>query len=131
MKQLLSDEWVAASADALAGLRAPEGGEGLGDVVIDYVVSGTPDGTRAIGVTLRDGRVTEMAVGKSPDPDVVVSMKYPVAVSILTGETTADAGYMNGALKVEGAHARWMLDLRPTRLAAVEALADLMAHTEV
>jgi len=37
---------------------------------------------------------------------------------------------MNGALKVEGAYERWMLELRPIRVGAIEALTSVMADTD-
>lgn len=124
--QPFDDEWIAAAADVLAALPESEGAS----AVIDYVVAGSPSGKATIGVTIVDGRVTSITAGKSADPDLVVSMKYDIALAILRGEMSADAGYMNGALKVEGAHARWMLDLRDVRAAAITALAPVMAGAE-
>lgn len=124
--QPFDDEWIAAAADALALLPEAEGAT----AVIDYVVAGSPSGKATIGVTIADGRVTSITTGKSADPDLVISLKYDVALAVLRGELTADAAYMNGALKVEGAHARWMLDLREVRAAAIEALAPVMAGVE-
>jgi putative sterol carrier protein len=124
--QPFDDEWIAAAADALASLPEAEGAT----AVIDYVVAGSPSGKATIGVTIADGRVTSITAGKSADPDLVISLKYDVALAVLRGELTADAAYMNGALKVEGAHARWMLDLREVRAAAIEALAPVMAGVE-
>ena len=80
-------------------------------------------------MTVENGRVAALRVGKSDAPDVVISLGYDVALRILRGEMSSDAGYMNGALKVEGAYERWMLELRPARLAAVDALAAVMADT--
>lgn len=120
--EIFDEEWIAAVALALADLPAVEGA----DAVVDYVVAGAPAGKTTIGVVIEGGKVTAVGLGKSPDPDLVISMKYDAALRILTGEMTSDAGYMNGALKVEGTHERWMLDLRPTRRAAVQALASVM-----
>jgi len=125
--QLFDEEWMIAAAIVLAELPVLDGV----DAVIDYVISGSPAGKATIGVTVEGGRVISMVPGKSAAPDVVVSMNYDAAVKLLTGEMTSDAGFMNGALKVEGAHERWMLDLRAVRLAAIEALASVMADTTV
>lgn len=122
---IFDEDWVAAAANALGALPEVEGA----DAVINYVVAGAPAGKVTLGVTLASGRVTDISIGKAADPDLVISLKYEAALAILTGEATSDAGFMNGALKVEGAHARWMLDLRPVRLAAIEALAPVMADT--
>lgn len=125
--RLFDSDWLAAAAAALVDL--PE--VGGADAVVDYVVSGTPRGKVTVGVTVADGRVTGIDEGRSSEPDVVVSGSYETFASILSGESSADAGYMNGALKVEGAHAQWLLDLRAIRLAAVDLLGPLMADTEI
>jgi len=124
---LFDDDWLVAAGQALAGLPALAGV----DAVIDYVISASPAGKMTIGVTVENGRVTSIVPGKSADPDVVVSTKYDTALKLLTGEMSSDAAFMTGALKVEGAHARWMLDLRPSRIAAVDALTSVMADTTV
>ena len=124
--RLFDSDWLAAAAAALVDL--PE--VGGADAVVDYVVSGTPRSQASISSGSVPGRVTGIAEGRSADPDVVVSGSYETFASILSGESSADAGYMNGALKVEGAHAQWLLDLRAVRLAAVDALGPLMADTE-
>ena len=122
---IFDDEWLAAATSALSDLPAIGGAS----LVIDYVVAGGPAGKTTIGVTVENGRVAQMRSGKSAAPDVVISLGYEAALRILRGEMSSDAGYMNGALKVEGAYERWMLELRPARLAAVEALAPVMADT--
>ena len=119
------DEWLGAAADALRALPEVEGA----DATIDYVVTGGPKGRTTITVDIEKGRFTAISIGRSADPDIVISLKYEDVPAIVTGAMSSDAGYMNGALKVEGAHARWMLDLRPVRLAAIEALAPVMATT--
>jgi hypothetical protein len=123
--EIFDDDWIAAATDALAALPEVDGAS----AVIDYVVSGSPAGKATIGVAIENGRLVAMQAGKSNDPDLVISLKYDAALDILLGEMSSDAGFMNGALKVEGAHARWMLDLRPVRQAAIEALAPVMADT--
>lgn len=124
---LFDDEWIERAAAALGALPEQPGAS----VVIDHVISGSPAGKLTIAATLADGRVTAMHAGTSPDPDLVVSLDYDTGLAILAGELTSDAGYMSGAIKVEGAHERWMLELRPVRIAAIEALAPVMADTTV
>lgn len=123
---IFDDDWLAAATAALGRLPELPGAS----ATIDYVIAGSPAGKATIGVTLVDGRVTAMAAAKSDEPDLVISLKYPDALALLTGELTSDAGYMNGAIKVEGAHERWLLELRPVRTAVAEALAPVMADTE-
>lgn len=124
--EMFDEEWIAAATTALSDLPEVEGAS----AVIDYVVASSPAGKATIGVTVENGRVTSMQMGKSIDPDLVISLKYDAAVKILGGEMSSDAGFMNGALKVEGAYERWMLELRPIRVGAIEALASVMADTD-
>ena len=123
--QAFDEEWTEAAAAAVAG-RPPVAGL---DAVVEYTVSGHPGGRVALTVTVSDGTVSEIALGRSPDPDVTVTLGYADAVAILSGELSSEAGYMNGAVKVEGDYRRWLLDLRSVRLAAIEALAPVMART--
>ncbi len=125
--EIFGEEWVAAAGEALGGLPATPGL----DAVIEYTISGGPAGRVSLTVTVRDGTVSAVAAGKSKEAGIAISMSYTDAVAILSGETTSDAGYMSGAVKVEGDYPRWLLDLRPVRLAAVDALAPLMAQTSL
>ena len=125
--EIFDEEWIAAAGEALGGLPTVVGL----DAVVEYTVSGRPGGRVSLTVTVRDGTVSEIAAGKSKDTDIAVSLNYTDAVAILSGEMTSDAGYMSGAVKVEGDYPLWMLDLRPIRLAAIAALAPLMAQTAV
>lgn len=126
--QIFGEEWIAAANEALAGLPAVSGL----DAVIEYTISGRPIGRVSLTVTLVDGVFSGIALGKSAAPegcDIAISMNYSDAVAILSGELTSDAGYMSGAVKVEGDYPLWLLDLRPVRVAAIDALAPLMAQT--
>jgi putative sterol carrier protein len=95
------------------------------DTTLQYVVSGAPDGKLQIGVVIDAGRISSITEGKLADPEITVTLSYDEALALLAGDTTADAAYMRGAVKVEGAHAVWLLDLRELRSAALEALAGV------
>ena len=124
---IFDEEWTAAAAAALAELP-PIAGLGA---VVEYTISGGPGGRVCLTAEVSDGIVSKFELGASADPDVAVSVGHADAVAILTAELTSDAGYMSGAVKVEGDYPRWLLDLRPVRKAAVEALAPLMAQTSL
>ena len=96
------------------------------DATVHYVVSGTPDGKLEVGIDIAGGHVESLTEGKPSGADITVTLAYDVVRSLLDGEVTADAAYMRGAVKVEGAHAVWLLDLRDLRTAAFDALADLL-----
>ncbi len=122
MVAFLSDAFLA-EAGRILGALDPAGDA---DVSIQYVVSGAPDGKVGVVVTVSTGRVTSVEPGKIADPDITVSLAYDEALAILSGEITADASFMRGAVKVEGDHASWLLDLRDLRAAAIGSLVDLI-----
>lgn len=124
---VFDEDWTAAAAAALAELPPVAGL----DAVVEYTISGCRGGRVALTVTVSEGTVAKLEAGRSEDPDISISMGYADAVAILRGELSSDAGYMSGAVKVEGDYPRWLLDLRPVRLAAIEALAPLMAQTSL
>ena len=124
--QIFDEEWIAAATETLARVARRFWSLMLS---LNTRLAGVPMGRVILTVSLTDGVVTGIAVGKSKDSDIAISMSYPDAVAILSGEMTSDAGYMSGAVKVEGDYPRWLLDLRPVRLAAIEALAPVMAQT--
>ncbi len=96
------------------------------DATVQYVVSGAPDGKLQIGVVIEAGRVSSITEGKLTAPEITITLSYDDVLSLLAGDATPDTAYMRGALKVEGAHAVWLLDLRELRSAALAALAGLL-----
>lgn len=124
--ELFGDEWLVAARSALADLPTVDGADGD----LDYVVTGAPGGKVVIGVGLANGRVDRLDAGGSDDPDVVVTLGAATAEAILRGARSADSSYMDGSVKVEGDHRRWLLELRTTRAAALEALAPVMEATD-
>ena len=96
------------------------------DTSIQYVVSGAPDGKLHVAVIIEGGRVVDVVADRLDDPPITCTLTYDEACAIVTGETTADAAFMRGAIKVEGAHAVWLLGLRGLRAAALPAIATLI-----
>lgn len=122
MAGFLTDDWLTEAAGVLGGLDPV----GEVDATLQYVVSGAPDGKVQVAVTVEGGKVTGVQTGKVEDPDLTITLAYDEALAILAGDTTADASFMRGAVKVEGSHAVWLLDLRDLRSVALPALADLL-----
>jgi len=114
----LSPEWFAAAAPALAGLDSA----GPVDATVQYAVSKTPQGKVTFRAVIRGGVVTELSAGKAEAPDVVVSCSYEQFLDVLEGRKTPDVAFMDASWKVEGDHKRWLLDLRPVRVAALDVL---------
>lgn len=119
------EEWLVAASAALAGLDAVDGA----DLVVDYVVSGAPDGKTTIAVRFVDGRVESVGLGRSTDVEVTISLSFDTAVAVLESRLSTDAAFMNGSLKVEGDYPSWLLGLRDARTAALAALAPVVDAT--
>lgn len=120
MSDTFTPEWFDRIAPVLAAL--PSAGDI--DAVVQYVVSSTPDGKVTFHAVIEGGVVTDVVAGKASDPTAIISAGYEAAVDVLEGRKTADAGFMDASLKVEGDHKTWLLDLRDVRAAALAALAD-------
>ena len=120
MSDAFTPEWFDRVAPVLAALPS------VGDIdaVVQYVISSTPDGKVTFHVVIEGGVVTDVASGKASDPTAIISAGYEAALDVLEGRKTADAGFMDASLKVEGDHKTWLLDLRDVRDAALTALAS-------
>lgn len=121
MSAAFTPEWFDRVAPALAAL--PSAGDV--DGVVQYVVSGSPEGKVTFHTVVEGGVVTDVASGKVSGPTAVVSCSYDTALEILEGRRSADAGFMDASLKVEGDHKAWLLDLRDVRAASLLAIAEL------
>ena len=121
MSDAFTPEWFDRVAPMLAALASA----GDIDAVVQYVISSTPDGKVTFHAVIEAGVVTDLASGKAADPTAVISAGYEAALDLLEGRKTADTGFMDASLKVEGDHKTWLLDLRDVRSAALAALADL------
>ncbi|MEZ5165215.1 MAG: SCP2 sterol-binding domain-containing protein [Acidimicrobiales bacterium] len=86
-------------------------------------------GRRCSPVACATGR-SRSSLAAADGADVTVALPFADAVAVLTGETSAEAAYMRGALKVEGHHALWLLDLGPVRHAVYAIWRPIMAQTE-
>lgn len=118
MNPPLSSEWFDETAALLAGL------DSVGDIdaTLQYAVASTPDGKVTFHAVVAGGVVTELAVGKTTAPDIVVSCNYDQFLDVVEGRKSADVSFMDASWKVEGDHRRWLIDLRPVRAAVLGAL---------
>ena len=121
MSLFLSPEWFGEAESVLAGVQA---GDEL-SACLQYIVSGSPDGKMIFHLEIAAGRIGSLHQGKAGEADITVSCSYDTALSMISGEQTADAVFMTGALKVEGDHALWLLGLRAIRDAAFEVLGPI------
>ena len=81
MSAFLSDEWLTEARAALADLPSIDGADG----VVQYTVSGAPEGKVQAHVVVRSGRLTSIEPGKHREPDCIVSLAYPEAVALFSG----------------------------------------------
>jgi putative sterol carrier protein len=121
VSEFLSPEWIAEASQVLAGLQPVD----AVDVTVRYEISSTPHGKVLLQAVVADGRVVSLTSGTTDAAEVTVSCSYDLAVDLVAGRRDAHGEYMTGGLKVEGAHAVWMLSLDPLRRAALPALASL------
>ncbi len=111
VEPLVSEAWVAALAAKGAGLP-----EFVGvDLVVQHEVAGAPDGKVRFYLVWANGQVQDAAIGKHPDPDVLIAVKATEAIKLLNGEISADVAFMQGRLKVDGDYRRFLLELRDFR----------------
>lgn len=122
--ELLTDEWMAAVSSALAGLPASgtaapsDAAAGVGRIVVQTVVNGSPAGAAAFCAVVEDGGPVVLASGRHPRPDVSLTWSYPDFEAHWYGELSLEVAYMRGQVKVEGDHALVFDALRPIRSAA-------------
>lgn len=91
----LSQEWIEQADGLLAGLSPVEE-----DVVVAMVVRAGPNGDRSYRLVLGPDRV-----GMDPDRDdggVRMTMDWDVAVSIATGQASAQRAFLDGHLQLGG-----------------------------
>ncbi len=124
----LSEGWLAELA--ARGARLPEA-PGV-DMVVQHEVAGAPDGKVRFWVDWRDGRITDVRLGKHPEPDIYIQAKAADALRMVEGELSADVGFMQGRLKVDGDYRKLIIDLRDWRTsdehrAMCAAMAELTA----
>jgi len=122
--QFLSEDWFAEATVTLAALPAA----GDSSAVLQYAVTGAPDGKVTCHAIVEGGVVTGIAPGKADSPDIVATLAYDEAFAVLSGDHSSDASFMRGAVKIEGDHVGWLLDLRDVREAAFTALAPITSR---
>ncbi len=111
VEPLASEAWVAALASKGAALPETAGV----DLVVQHEVAGAPDGKVRFFLVWANGQIREAAIGKHPEPDVLIAVKAAEAIKLLNGEMSVDVAYMQGRLKVDGDYRKFLIDLRAWR----------------
>ena len=98
MTAWLSEEWVDAVADELAGLEGPS--SLTGSVQVD--VTGGPDGDVGVHAVLDGGRLVALRPGPTPAPDAVLTLTDADARAVVDGQLDPAVAFMRGRMKVAG-----------------------------
>ena len=109
MAAFLTDEWFALVREAAASWPSRPG---VG-AALQCVVASAPTGKAQFVVRVVDGRVTEIAMGKSEPVDCTVQCSYALACALARGEVDREVAYMRGDLKIDGDYAAYILRLYP------------------
>lgn len=101
MARYLSPAWL----DEVQALA--RGSEGMADLVgrvrlvVQQVVTGTPEGEVRYAVRIEDGTVSVLP-GEAGDADVTVREDYETAVALHRGDLRAPVAFMTGRIVVSG-----------------------------
>ncbi len=124
--EFLSEEWCTAVVARAVG-EVP----GLGDLVLDVQVTGTPDGNRTLTFGFESGCLRRCGSGGGDDPAVTLKIPWATARALADGSLDPSAAFMTGAVKTEGATGPLFALLAMWRHeAVVEGRAALAAATE-
>jgi putative sterol carrier protein len=104
MPKYLSQEWLD-EARKLAESQPVRPGA---TAVIQYHVTGGPDGDVKYYWVLEDGKLLDSKVGENADADFTLSFTYDDAAKIQQGELDPNAAFMQGRMKVTGNMAKLM-----------------------
>jgi predicted lipid carrier protein YhbT len=80
---------------------------------MQFVVAAAPTGKLQFFVRVVDGRIAEMARGKSDPVDCTLQCSYALASALAQGTLDRDVAYMRGDLKIDGDYAAYVLRLYP------------------
>jgi putative sterol carrier protein len=94
----LSEEWF----DQLGAETVPAERAGTeGDVILEHLVTGGPEGDVRYHVRIAGGAIT-IVRGPATDPDVTFAEDYATAAAIASGELSAPAALLSGRIRVGG-----------------------------
>ncbi len=101
--QYLSDEWIEAADEALSSKwKCGRGSGSSATTTIAYTVAGAPQGKVTYHLHFGPDGAGVAAGDPESDPDATMALDYDTAVEIARGETSAQATFMQGRLKLGG-----------------------------
>jgi predicted lipid carrier protein YhbT len=127
MSKWLTQEWLDEGKKLAEGQPERPGAS----VRMQYVITGGPDGDIRYYWVLEDGKLLESCLGELPDAEVTLTETYEDAMRIQKGELDANAGFMQGRVKVTGSMAKMMAMMPITNSEEYKHLqAETLAITE-
>ncbi|GAC1412738.1 MAG: SCP2 sterol-binding domain-containing protein [Actinomycetota bacterium] len=121
--KFLSDEWL---SEVESRLNADEGFQkaAAGQTAkLQQEVSGTPDGDMKYGFSLEGGKV-QLTRGDIDGAEATIAQSYETAKDLALGETTGQAAFMAGKLKITG-NLMKLMTLQGVLTAMPKALTDM------
>jgi predicted lipid carrier protein YhbT len=99
--------------------------------VMQYVVTGGPEGDIKYYWVLEDGKLLDASLGNKEDAEVTLTQTYGDATKIAKGELDPNAAFMQGKIKVTG-NMQKLMQLMPLTNAPEykELQKDLRSQTE-
>ena len=99
--------------------------------VMQYVVTGGPEGDIKYYWVLEDGKLLDASLGNKEDAEVTLTQTYEDATKIAKGELDPNAAFMQGKIKVTG-NMQKLMQLMPLTNAPEykELQKDLRSQTE-
>lgn len=123
--KFLSQEWVDAVNDRLAGDAEFASRTAATDVSLQFEVTEAPAGDVHYYANIKEG-TARFALGDMEGADATVKNNYDTAAAISKGDLNTQAAFIGGKLKVEGNLAKIMMNQ-----AAFTAVADSLKDLEV
>lgn len=96
--ELLSAPWVAERLRLGSVLPATPGAT----AVVQHMVTDGPNGTVQYWDDIRDGILTDSAIGVHAAPSAVIHYRWPVELAMLRGEIDPVGGVLSGRIRIEG-----------------------------
>lgn len=108
--QFLSEEYVAATAEALANHAGFNTAISGVELALQFRVTDMPEGDDVSYYVDIRGDGADVALGELEAADVTITNNYETATGISTGDLNTQMAFMTGKLKVSGEMAKLMLN---------------------
>ena len=123
--KFLSEGWLNAANETLAGDADYQSATATTDLTLQFVVGDTPTGDVEYTVTMHNGTTT-FAGGAREGADATIRNNHETAMAISKGDLNTQAAFISGKLKVEGNLAKIMMNQ-----SALTALAEALKGMDI